>query len=108
MESQENKIDDGELLALLMGEIACVTTNEIPNRRAKETLGIVRGFSAPIGSGNEFKNADREALFDMLRNAKEIGANGVVGTKISSISYELIGSKWHISQIVYYGTAVKV
>ncbi len=98
-----------------------VTTNSIPGRKIKATLGLVRGscvkakhIGKDIGAllknliGGELKgyeellNEAREtALERLIVDAEKIGANAVVGLRFSSSSI-MSGA----SEILVYGTAV--
>ncbi len=98
-----------------------VTTNSIPGRKIKTTLGLVRGscvkakhIGKDIGAllknlirgelkgYEELLNEAREtALERLIVDAEKIGANAVVGLRFSSSSI-MSGA----SEILVYGTAV--
>ncbi|MGE3593764.1 MAG: heavy metal-binding domain-containing protein, partial [Arcobacter sp.] len=52
--------------------------------------------------------ADNEAMYEMLIEAKILGSNAIVDIKMNTPTFEVNGSKWQTSQIIYTGTAVKV
>lgn len=99
------------------------TTNEIPGKKIKKILGIVRGStvrSKHIGKdimaglktivGGEVKSytemlveAREEALNRLIEHAKALGADAVVGVRFSS-SQIMQG----MSEMLAYGTAVKL
>jgi len=99
------------------------TTNEIPGKKIKKILGIVRGStvrSKHIGKdimaglktivGGEVKSytemlveAREEALNRLIEHAKALGADAVVGVRFSS-SQIMQG----MSEMLVYGTAVKL
>lgn len=103
--------------------IIVVTTDEIPGKKIKEVLGVVRGntvrarnIGRDIGAGlksivgGEVKtysqmtaDARDEAYNRMVNQAIEIGANAIVGMKFST-SMVMQG----VSEMMAYGTAVKI
>lgn len=95
-------------LTNLKKEIICVSTSSIKNKEIVETFSIVKGKSTTVISSSEDEDiADKEAMYEILINAKLLGANAVIDLKRDTITYEVSGSKWQTSQIVYTGTAVK-
>ncbi len=98
-----------------------VTTDSIPGRKIKSTLGLVRGscvkakhIGRDIGAllknliGGELKGyeelldeARETALERLIMDAEKMGANAVVGLRFSSSSI-MSGA----SEILAYGTAV--
>ena len=93
----------------LKKEIMCVTSSNIHGKEIVQTLGSVKGTSKTIiTNGMETKIADNEAMYEMLIEAKILGANAIVDIKMNTPTFEVSGSKWQTSQIIYTGTAVKV
>jgi len=104
-------------------EIIVVTTEEIPGKKIKKVLGIVRGntvrarnIGRDIGAG--FKNIiggeiktytdmiseSREEAFNrMVNNAVEMDADAIVGFRFMT-SMIMAGA----SEMLAYGTAVKL
>lgn len=100
-----------------------VTTNDIPGKEIKTTIGYVKGSTVRAKSiGNDilagFKNLvggeiteytkmideSRQIAIDrMVGNAKALGANAIVGMRFASSSV-MQGA----SEIIAYGTAVKI
>jgi uncharacterized protein YbjQ (UPF0145 family) len=99
------------------------TTNEVPGKTVKESMGIVIGntirakhIGKDIGAGlrslvgGELKGytdmlseARSEALKRMIQDAKKKGADGVIGVRLATASV-MAGS----AEILAYGTAVKL
>lgn len=93
----------------LRERIIVVTSNSLPDRQIRGALGNVTGISATAASTDRgFRKAEKEALADIMRQGIQIGANAIVDLKMTTGSYEEQGSKWVVSKVVYYGTAVKV
>lgn len=93
----------------LKKEIMCVTSSNIYEKKVVQTLGSVKGASKSIISTEQStKIADNEAMYEMLIEAKILGANAIVDIKMNTPTFEVSGSKWQTSQIIYTGTAVKV
>ena len=106
-----------------MKNIIVSTTSEIPGKKVKQILGVVRGNtvrSRNIGRdiGAAFKNmvggeiktytelisqARDEALNRMINNAIEMGADAVVNLRFMT-SMIMAGA----SEMLAYGTAVKL
>lgn len=100
-----------------------VTTERVAGKEISKTLGLVRGSTirarhighdimAGLRSivGGEVKDytimlaqAREEALQRMIEQAKNLGANGIVGTRFVT-SMVMSGA----AEIVAYGTAVKL
>jgi hypothetical protein len=81
----------------------------LPPDKVRETLGLVRGISAIEASSRiDFELAEQEALYAMLQQALELGANAVVDARLTTGTYETNGSKWQVSRPVYTGTAVRI
>lgn len=93
----------------LKNEIMCVTSSNIYGKKIVQTLGSVKGTSQSIIRTDESTRiADNEAMYEMLIEAKILGANAIVDIKMNTPTFEVSGSKWQTSQIIYTGTAVKV
>ena len=106
-----------------MTEIIVTTALEIPNKKIAKVLGIVRGntirsrnlgidIAAGLKSlvGGEIKSftdlisqARDEAFNRMVNEAKELGADAIIGMNFTS-STVMAGA----SEILAYGTAVKL
>jgi hypothetical protein len=81
----------------------------LPPEKVKETLGLVRGISDIEASSRlDFELAEQEALYLMLKQAWELGANAVVDARLTTGTYETSGSQWQVSRPVYTGTAVRI
>ncbi|MGD9488954.1 MAG: YbjQ family protein [Calditrichaceae bacterium] len=101
----------------------CVTSDEIPGKEIVSVLGIVRGntirarnigrdviavFKNIIGGEIEeytklMAESRDQSLDRMMKQAQEMGANAVVGTRIST-SYIMANA----AEILVYGTAVVI
>lgn len=101
------------------------TTENVPNRETIEIVGIVAGeavlganifrdFFANIrdivgGRAGSYqkvlKDARHHALEDMIEEARELGADAIVGV---DLDYEAIGEKGSILMVSANGTAVKL
>ena len=101
------------------------TTNTVEGRRITEYKGLVAG-EAILGA-NVFRDlfasirdivggrsgsyekvladARNTAVADMIANAKELGANAVIGV---DIDYETVGSNGSMLMVTAAGTAVKI
>ena len=81
---------------------------QLPPEKVRETLGLVRGISDIEASSRlDFQLAEQEALYLMLKQARELGANAVVDARLTTGTYETNGSQWQVSRPVYTGTAVR-
>ncbi|WP_028081458.1 heavy metal-binding domain-containing protein [Solimonas soli] len=91
----------------LQTEITVVTGASVPGATVERVIGLVRGMSETQASTKQqFELAEKEALRNMLQQAKRLGAKAILDTRLSASTYEQQGSKWQVSQIVYTGTAV--
>jgi len=99
------------------------TLNDIPGKKIKESLGLVRGNTIRaknIGKdiiaafrnivGGEIKEytealneAREEAMERMLKNAEELGADAIIGIRFTT-SQIMSGA----AELLVYGTAVKL
>jgi uncharacterized protein YbjQ (UPF0145 family) len=86
-----------------------VFTYTLPAGRVKRTFGLVRGISdTEASSKRDFRLAEQEALLLMLKQAYDMGANAVIGVRLTTGTYEANGSRWQVSRPVYTGTAVRI
>ena len=88
--------------------ILSVTTPDVPGREIKKVIGLVKGISGPATREQEFNLAETEAYYNMLKNAADMGANGIVNIRVSTGTYQMQGSQWQVAQLVYTGTAVLI
>lgn len=96
-------------LADLRQKVLVVTGSTIPGKEIKNVLGNVTGVSKTSAStGDESEAAEKEALAALMENALEMGANAVIGLKMTSSSYEQQGSQWMVAKTFYTGTAVVI
>lgn len=96
-------------IQVLRERITVVTSTGLPDKAVKSALGNVTGISATAASTDRgFRKAEKEALADVMRQGIQMGANAIVDLKMTTGSYEEQGSKWVVSKVVYYGTAVRV
>ena len=84
-----------------------MTSSAIHDKKILKTFGTVKGISKSIIS-IDVKIADNEAMYEMLIEAKILGANAIVDLKMNTPTFEVSGSKWQTSQIIYTGTAVLI
>ncbi len=97
------------VLEELRHEVMVVISSVIPGKEIKQVFGNVSGISdTNVVSREEFALAEKEAMHNLILEAKKLGANAVVGLKLSTSTYEHTGSQWQVSQLVYLGTAVSV
>ena len=81
----------------------------LPSKEVKESLGLVRGISDIEASSRlDFELAEQEALYLMLKQARELGANAVVDARLTTGTYDTNGSQWQVSRPFYTGTAVRI
>lgn len=104
-------------------EIIVTTMNDIPGRKVKKILGVVRGntvrsrnigrdimagfksiVGGEIGTFTELINQSRDEAFNrMINNAIKIGADGIIAMRFDASSLMR-----NTSEILAYGTAVKL
>ena len=97
------------VLEELRHEVMVVTSSAIPGKTIKQVFGNVSGISDTNAvSREEFALAEKEAMHNLILEAKKFGANAVVDLKLSTGTYEHTGSQWQVSQLIYLGTAVSV
>ncbi len=105
----EKSVSLNDLLDQIRREIVSATGSDIPGKNISEVIGVVRGVSnTQATSKEEFELSEKEALYNMLYEAKSLGANAVVEVRLNTGTYQQQGSKWQVSQAVYTGTAVKI
>ena len=96
-------------LAVTRKEIVSVTTGGIPGKTIRSTLGSIVGISNTAATTDEeFSLAEKEAMRNVLIEAKNLGANAVIGLRMSSGTYQRQGSRWLVTKVTYHGTAVHV
>jgi uncharacterized protein YbjQ (UPF0145 family) len=106
-----------------LADVIVVTTEHVPGYRVRRVLGLVSGSSARAhgvasdllaglrnlvgGQVKEYKElAERsrdEALREMVEQAREMGANAVIGARMATTEIAQ-----GIAEVVWYGTAVVV
>jgi uncharacterized protein YbjQ (UPF0145 family) len=104
-------------------EIIVTTMNDIPGRKVKKILGVVRGntvrsrnigrdimaafksiVGGEIGTFTELVNQSRDEAFNrMVNKAIEMGADGIIAMRFDASSVLK-----NTSEILAYGTAVKL
>lgn len=98
-----------EKLNQLRREITVVASSAIPGRNIAKVFGNVTGISdTQATSKDEFALAEKEAMFNLISEAKKLGANAIVDMKLNTGTYQQTGSQWQVSQVVYTGTAVQI
>jgi uncharacterized protein YbjQ (UPF0145 family) len=90
-------------------DVIAVTSGDFPGKTIKNTLGSVVGISDIAASTDEqFLLAEKEAMLNILTVAREMGANAVIGLRMSAGTYQQQGSQWMVTKVAYNGTAVQV
>ena len=88
------------------------TTFGLEGFRVERYLGVVSGdvvFDPTFTRLEQNFSRDRAAaVHSMVRKAREIGANAVVGMSFNCASFQRQGTKTVVCSISAYGTAVKV
>jgi uncharacterized protein YbjQ (UPF0145 family) len=88
------------------------TTPQLEGYRIERYIGVVFGdaiFDAAFTRLEAHFARDRAvAVHSMVRKAREIGANAVVGLSFNCGSFQRQGSKREVCTISAYGTAVQV
>ena len=96
-------------IAEIKKEITIVNGSLIPGKKIIEVLGLVRGISdSQATTKKQFSLIEKEALYNMFKEARALGANAITDTKLTTGTYEQQGSKWQSSQAIYTGTAVVI
>lgn len=115
---KRRRIDLDKAIQFSQNRIAVATADSIPGRVTEQALGPVTGTSQiPASNDEERKLAEREAMFSLVNQALQMGANAVVGLNMATESYQFTEPKkffvfpavqWTATKVVYTGTAVKV
>lgn len=111
------KILDQEI-QIYQNRLTVVTSEDsIPGRATEQVLGSLTGTSQiPASNDQERKLADREALHSLVKQAYQMGANGIVGLKMVSENFEFTEPRKFLvfpavtftaTKVIYTGTAVK-
>ena len=108
VEAETKRSEITEELNNFKKDILVVSSPDIPGKTIKNILGLVRGISGQATTEAEFNRAEAEALKNMINNAVSIGANAIIGVKLTIGAYDQQGSKWQSAQAVYIGTAVVI
>ena len=105
-------------IRLSQNRITVVTSDSIPERATKQVLGSVTGTSQiPASNDEERKLAEREAMYSLIEQALQLGANAVIDLNMTTESFEFTEPKkflvfpaatWTATKVIYVGTAVKV
>ncbi|CDZ80117.1 hypothetical protein BN1013_00622 [Candidatus Rubidus massiliensis] len=82
----------------------CFSTFEIPDKKIIKSFGMVY-YTEKHLSGNMPQKTD-DIFSGLLSAAKNIGANAVINTKITTGSYQAQGSKFIVTYVIAYGDAV--
>ena len=119
---KENKIAGNEK-EIITKNIIVTTMNDIPGRKVKKILGIVRGntvrsrnigrdimagfktiVGGEIGTFTELVNQSRDEAYNrMVHKAIDMGADGIIAMRFDASSVLK-----NTSEILAYGTAVKL
>jgi len=104
-EKAVNKAKDIDAkIAEMKNKIIIVNGSSIPEKRIIKAIGLVRGISDTIATTKEeFALIEKEALYNMLKEANNQGANAIIDIKLTTGTY---GSELQSSQAIYTGTAV--
>ena len=93
-------------------DIIVSTTPQLEGYAVERYIGVVSGdvvFSASFTRVEQNFARDRAmAVHSMVRKAREIGANAVIGLSFSCGSFHRQGTKKELCSISAYGTAVKI
>ncbi len=105
-------------IRLSQNRITVVTSDSIPERVTKQVLGSVTGTSQiPASNDEERRLAEREAMYSLIEQALQMGANAVIDLNMTTESFEFTEPKkflvfpavtWTATKVIYAGTAVKV
>jgi uncharacterized protein YbjQ (UPF0145 family) len=80
------------------------TTDTIPNRKVKKSLGFVSYVKKGI-EGNIIDKIE-DIYKNFFKLAKEKGANAIINTRLTTGTYQKQGSGWNSTYIIIYGEAV--
>ena len=93
-------------------DVIVSTTPQLEGYKIERYIGVVYGdavFDAAFAKLEAHFARDRAvAVHAMVRKAREIGANAVIGLSFNCGSFQRQGSKREVCAISAYGTAVKV
>ncbi len=99
------KISEANEALKRYSDIQFLTVENLSN--IKTYLNIVNGFSDSHSyKTEEFELLELEARLEILKNAKSLGANAIIGVKLNPISFQAGGSQWMMTSLSYTGTAV--
>lgn len=111
------KILDQEI-QMYQNRVTVVASDSVSGRVTEQVLGSLTGTShIPASNDQERKLADREAMHSLIKQAYQMGANGIVGLNMVTESFEFTDPKkflvfpavtWTATKVIYTGTAVKV
>ena len=97
-------------IAEMKNKIIIVSGSSIPEKRIIKAIGLVRGISdTKAATKEEFSLIEKEALYNMLKEANNQGANAIIDIKLTTGTYkegQAMQSLRTISQAIYMGTAV--
>jgi len=107
IEKAVNKAKDIDAkIAEMKNRIIIVNGSSIPGKRIIKAIGLVRGISdTKATTKEEFALIEKEALYNMLKEANNQGANAIIDIKLTTGTYEAQGNR-QSSQAIYTGTAV--
>jgi len=94
------------------GDLIVSTTPQLEGYAVERYIGVVSGdvvFDATYTRLEQNFARDRAmAVHSMVRKAREIGANAVIGLSFNCGSFQRQGTKKEVCSISAYGTAVKI
>lgn len=83
----------------------CYSLSEVPGRKITKVIGLVEYTINEIDGGDV--NRLSEGIFkSLLSIAEKLGANAVVNVRLTTGSYQQLGSGWISTYIIAYGDAV--
>lgn len=95
---------------LLKKEVLVSVCENVPNSDIKEFVSVVfseKTFSPTMRKTEEhFSSVREEVQYMLMQQALELGANAIVGFKISFAPFNAQGSNWNVSMVVASGNAV--
>lgn len=115
---KRRRIDLDKEIQIYQNRITVVTSDSISGRVTEQVLGSLTGTSQiPASNDEERKLAEREAMYGLIKQAFQMGANAVVGLNMATEDYQFTEPKkflvfpavtWTATKVIYAGTAVKV
>ncbi len=82
-------------IAEIKKEIMIVNGSSIPGKKIIKVLGLARGISdSQATTKEEFSLIEKEALYNMFKEARVLGANAITDAKLTTGTYEQQGSRW--------------